>query len=411
MGRWRYYAQRALTGEWLHRDLPLRDVRITERISAPGQIQATIDPMHVNLVGPDGAPLLDEWSTLIYAECDGQIRAGGILVDSSFTGQSWELDIAGFTAYAEGQPIISTLTWGGPSTGTTGNGADPFTVVRGLWAHLQTQPDGDLGVVVDSASCPYRLGSWHNARRVEDDGDLGPANEVGDPIPIDRVPGVDDRKPAAATGKTVYWKYEIPWWENKQVGQLTTELGGQVPFDYAETYTWTSSAREAVEMRLRLGYPRLGRALTSRFVQGENILQVIPVQRSGDDYANSIHAYGSGEGSKQLRSSTTQRDGRLRRADVVDRPDLTTTAALKSVAADELGRRVHLVDIAGFTLQDHPHAPLSTVHPGDDILVQTRGGWLPTRLWVRVTAKTTEPDKATAQIACQRRDRFNYSGS
>lgn len=408
---WRFYAQNLVTGVWTHRELPLADVKITPVLSGPYRIAATIDPMFADLRTPDGDLVLSEWQTLIVAEASGELRGGGILTDMTATGQKLELDITGVSAYAEAQPLRNTLTWGGSTDGLTGQGVDPLVVVRRLWAYLQEQPDGNLGVTLDDTTTPYRLGEWHNARRIEQDGTLGPATEVShQPIPIDRVwdPKVD-KKPVAARGKQVWWRYQLPWHEDTEIGQLITTLAGQTPFDWAESYRWASEAREAVVCHLHLGYPRLGRRLTTEvFREHENITDPVVIRRDGDEYANSVTVYGAGEGSKKVRATSSIRDGRLRRAKSIDRPELTTAAQCQAVAADELRRWSQVIDITGFTVSDHPNAPIGSFAPGDDVLVEIREGWIPTRLWVRITSMDLEPGSGETRVTCRRSDRFDY---
>src|SRR5699024_11949333 len=36
---------------------------------------------------------------------------------------------------------------------------DPLSLVRRIWSHLQSQPDGDLGLKVDSTTSPVRIGT------------------------------------------------------------------------------------------------------------------------------------------------------------------------------------------------------------------------------------------------------------
>ncbi|GAB3213329.1 hypothetical protein GCM10027294_43860 [Marinactinospora endophytica] len=412
---WRFYARRAVGGAWLSDELPLSGVRITHALSGPGGMTATLDPVYRDLLGDDGQPLIQEWGTLIFAEAAGQLRGGGIVTAARITGQRLVLTVDGVTAYAAGMPLTSTLTWGGKTDGVGGQGVDPFTVVRALWDHLQSQPDGGLGVTVSSGSTPYRLGAWHNARRLDSDGSLGddPAAIQDPPIPIDRVwdPKVD-KKPTAARGKSVYWQYQLPWWDDIEVGAKIAELARQVPFDYREHYAWASPARDDVVMEIQLGYPRIGRRQDELvFVEGENVTDLVTVERDGADYANEVRAYGAGEGSKQIRQTVSQRDGRLRRATVVDRPDLADAAALRAVAADELRRANALVDITSFTARDHPNAPIGSWDIGDDVLVHTRRGWAPTTLWVRITAVEIEPASGQITIRCSRSDRFRYGGA
>src|SRR5690606_1093217 len=232
------------------------------------------------------------------------------------------------------------------------------------------------------------------------------------PIPIDRVwDPVVDRKPAAATGKTVYWDYVLPWYEDIEVGSKIDEICKQVPLDYREVWRWASPERESVVMHLELGYPRLGRRASDlRFVEGENISEVVQLQRSGEDFGNVVVGYGAGEGSKQLRQTVSQRDGRLRRVRAVDHEDVTTAAALKAIAADELNRARQITDITSFTVIDHPTAALGSFGVGDDVLVETVIGWQPIRLWVRILSYTFDPDGDTVSVTCARSDSFDYSG-
>jgi len=411
--QWRYYAFNALTGEWLHRELPLSDVRLTTTLSGPGRMTATIDPEYQALRTPDGGLVLELWQTMIVAEASGQLRGGGILTGITATGPKLTLDMTGVSGWLEGQPLRNNLTFGGKTDGTTGNGVDPLDVVRALWGWLQGQPDGNLAVTLDATTTPYRLGEWHNTRVLKEDGTLGPAKEVApNPIPIDRIwdPG-KDKRPVAATGKQVYWEYKIPWWDDVEIGQRVTTLATQTPFDWLESLRWADSSRESVVRHIHFGYPRLGKRLTREvFVEGANISELVAVRRDGDDYANSVTVYGSGEGSKQLRSTVSKRDGRLLRAKSVDRPDLTTVAECKAVAEEELRRWSQVVDILGFTVRDHPNAQIGTFAVGDDVLVQTRTGWMPTRLWVRITALDIAPATGEVTVTCRRSDRFDYPG-
>lgn len=408
---WRYYAMR-WTGTWAHREMPLRGVTITHTLSGPDGLSASIEPAYGAMVADDGELILREWDTIILAEASGQLRGGGIVTSVERTGDAVSVECVGFSGYAAGMPLTSTLTWGGKDDGTSGHGVDPAVVVRALWDHLQAQPDGGLGVEVDGLSTPYRLGEWHNARKqpTDDEEDPDPSEVETPPPPIDRVWTNADSKPTAAKGKTLYWQYQLAWHADVEVGAQVDEICQQVPIDYREVWRWAGSDREQVVMRLELGYPRLGRRQSGlRLVEGENISELVTVERSGDDFANSVVAYGAGEGSKQLRQTSTARDGRLRRVKAVDASDVTSKAALKAIAADELGLASQVEDITGFTLADHTHAAIGTFAVGDDVLVQTTVG-TPVRMWVRITGYEFSPEDDTVSVTCARSDSFDYSG-
>ncbi|WP_344098561.1 hypothetical protein, partial [Nocardiopsis tropica] len=266
MDGWRWHAARLprVGGQlvWLDRDLPASAPTIGYALSAPDTLSATIDHTYEHLQAPDGQPLLLDHATLLVAEFDDVVQGAGILRSSQTSGEVLELDCEGFTSQGQGQRLTSTLTWGGPDAGLTGNGVDPYDVVRALVAFLEGRPRSDLGVTVDAGTTPYRLGAWHNARRLNEDGTLGPAAEVQDPpIPIDRVWAPADRKPAAATGKAVYWQYQLAWFDSHEAAAKLDELATQTPFDYRERYAWDGTGpdgKNGLAMRLQLGYPRLG---------------------------------------------------------------------------------------------------------------------------------------------------------
>lgn len=412
---WRYYAQDILSGQWLHRDLPLRGVSVTDTLSGAGAISATISPDIAELKTTDGSPILKEWATLIIAEADRQIRAAGILINATLTGPEMNLDCAGVSHYPAGQTLEDTLSWtANASLSEGGHGVDPLTVVRALWANLQSKPDGDLGVVVDEVTSPYRLGAFTGVQAAQKttanpDGSTDP-KEVGEDVPIDRVWGPTDKLPAAAQGKTLTWSYALNWWDNDDMGGKVDELAKQAPFDYREDAEWADADRDAVTLRLRIGAPRLGtRKDQLRFVEGENASEVIAITRSGDDYANYISALGAGEGQAQVRTTASKRDGRLRRMKSLTDASQTTVDGLNTQATTLLNLSNKLDNITGFKVRNHPNAPIGSFEVGDDVLVQTHVGWQPTRLWVRITALTISPETDDVVVTCSRSDRFNYS--
>lgn len=415
--RWQYHALRILTGEWLHRELPLRDVSITDTLSGPGAIAATIDPDVATLKHTDGSPILDEWSTLIIAEADQSIQAAGILVNTDLVGSTMTLDCAGFAVYPNGQILEDTLSYtGNASISAGGHGVDPLTVVRALWANLQSKASANLGVVLDDTTSTYCLGSFTNVQAPQKttanpDGSTDP-KEVGDDVPIDRAWGPTDALPTPASGKTLTWHYELNWWDNVDIGSKVDELAKQAPFDYREDVSWADSSREQVVLRLRLGAPRLGvRQDNLRFVEGENVSQVVAIRRSGDDYGNYVYALGAGEGQTQIRSTVSQSDGRLRRMVQLTDTSKTTADSLKAVAANQLNLTNKLVNVTAFTVRNHHNAVIGSFDVGDDVLVQTHVGWQPTSLWVRVTAMTVTPDTDEIVVTCSRSDRFSYTSA
>jgi hypothetical protein len=369
---WVYYAQRAVTGTWLDRaGLPLENVSMTWDLTAD-TLTADIAPAIALAAAADGRPLLDEWSTLIYAVADGQIRWGGIHTHSDFTGPTWAVTATGFRGYPPGQPYT------GPDTLRTG--MDPLDGIRLLWAHLQSFPAGNLHLTVDATT--------HSAAR------LG--------------------TPAVAAHGTVAAVAAQPWemapWNLTDVGQEITRLAGCIPADMTESHAWAAGG-EQVAHTLSFAVPRAGTRRTDlRFVEDENMAAVVPLTRDGSTYANAIAGGGAGSGSTTIAAQVAVDDGRLRRAGVYQDQGVTSVTALKPLISRELAARQNMGGAASVTLANHPNAPLGSVSVGDDILLQFTSGWAGgQQIWHRVTAITLEAATGVVTLTTARSDSFSYA--
>ena len=155
--KWRYLIQRAATREWLDTDLPFtRTAGPQWELSAAGSLAGTVAPDLGGILAADGMPLLDEWSTLIHIETEGVIRWSGIVISSKFVGSQWTVEAAGYATYPFGIPVGGA--WALAKV-------DPAQIVRDLWAHMQSYPDSDLGVVVEG-STTLRIGTESTAKLV-----------------------------------------------------------------------------------------------------------------------------------------------------------------------------------------------------------------------------------------------------
>jgi hypothetical protein len=370
---WVYYAQRAVSGAWLDRaGLPLENVAMTWDLTAD-TFTADIAPAIALAPAADGRPLLDEWSTLIYAVADGQIRWGGIHTHSDLAGPTWSVTATGFRGYPPGQPYT------GPDTQRTG--MDPLDGIRLLWAHLQSFPSGNLHLTVDAAT--------HSSAR------LG--------------------TPAVAAHGSVAAVAAQPWemapWNLTDVGQEITRLAGTIPADMTESHAWAPGSTEQVNHTLSFAVPRAGtRRADLRFVEDENMAAVVPLTRDGSAYANGIAGAGAGSGSTTIAGQVAVDDGRLRRFGVYQDQGVTTIGALKPLLSRELAARQNMGGAASVTIANHPNAPLGSVSVGDDILLQFTSGWLGgQQIWHRVTAITLNPATGIQTLTTARSDSFSYA--
>ena len=369
---WRYIASRLNgngTETFLDWNLPLSGVGITNTLSGPDALTASIDP-EVAALKVGGSPLIQPWSTAIYAEIDGQIRCGAIVTDALADGPSLALSCVGFPGYAVDMPYTSEYA---------GVHVDPLNVVRHIWGHIQSARNGNIGLVVDPLLTGLKIGT------VAEHVDFTTSN--GENVQFTAGP------------------YKLTWYQTTNLASEIDALAKATPFEYREAHAWNGNA---IDHKLRLGYPMIGRRRPDlRFVVGENI-QVAPKVDFGTDYASEALVLGAGTGRKMVRGTSARTDGRLRRVSIVTDSSLTSTTKANTLAQQEVLRCLGLADMTEVTVLDHPHAPLGSFDVGDEILVQTGSGWAEdVALWCRVTSMTISPDSlGVARLTILRTDRI-----
>lgn len=366
---WRYLATR-LNGDgtetFLTNDLPLSGAQLREDLSGPGSITGTIAPEIARLTTKEGDPVFVPWSTAVYAEKDGQLRAGAILAELRENGPALSLDGVGFSCYLQGQPYEGDLSR---------VQVDPMDMARHIWAHKQAMKDANLGVVLDNTSSPVRIGTEEEEVKF--------TTENGDEVNFQTGP------------------YTLQWWKDEDLGKSFDDLALETPFDYLVAHAW---AGESISHRMRLGYPTIGRRRDDlRFQVGENIRDTPEVFYDGDEYASRVVVLGAGEGRKMIRGSHDRSTGRLQRTAVVVDKSLRNKKAANAAAVRELSARLGDEDIDTLTVLDHPHAPIGSYAPGDEILIRSRHGWTQgIELWVRILTIITEPENNTATLTVAR---------
>ncbi len=177
---WRYFATR-LNGDGtetlLDPDLPLENVTIEDVLSGDNAVSGSLSPVYNRLLGPDGLPLLQEWSTAVYAENDGDIRGGGILTHSGFNGPEWSLECVGFTGYGRDLPYTGN--------GYKGIKVDPIVVARQqIWGHIQNQPGGNIGLEFEAVDTDGKVTIGTELKQVEFDTQSGPVSFEAGPYKL-----------------------------------------------------------------------------------------------------------------------------------------------------------------------------------------------------------------------------------
>lgn len=347
---WRYIATR-LNGDGtetaLDYNVPLTDAKVSTDLSGPGQITGNITP-EVSRLQSGGRPLFLEWSTALYAECDGLIRGGGIIADMSEDGPALAITAPGWTAYPKEQPYTGSYSQ---------IGVDPLNVVRHIWAHLQSKPGGNIGLSIDDTTSPIRLGTKANP----DDSETGP--------------------------------YELAPWKTLDLGTELDNLADSTPFDYRIDHAWAPG--DTISHNLVIGYPRLGaRKNGLRFVVGENVFTAPGLAYGGNSYASGALIVGAGEGRDMIAQVAEQTPDRLRRIAVIEDKTITSKAKALAAAETESKLRSGLADFAqDLVVIEHRNAPVGSYTVGDEIPVTTaKKGWTNGQtIWVRILSITLDP--------------------
>ncbi|MFE0642804.1 hypothetical protein ACFW2Y_14495 [Streptomyces sp. NPDC058877] len=360
MPTYRFRSWHALTGELLATDLPLSDVEFGLALNAAGDFSGTLAPRFAHLLPAQ----LDPGNTLLTAERDGTLLWGGIVWRAQPEGPAYPIEAAGWGSYLHRRhDVHGNLGGRGPYTY-----ADPCRVIRDAWAYAQSQPDGDLRVVVDPTT-------------------------------------------SRATAGTPADPYRTDWWEAPVLGEVVDDMtqvaGGP---EWTET-TEPGPGRPAG--RIRLGWPRLGTRRTDiSFASGTNVATTVPVAYDADAYAQVVIAFGAGEGRGRRRAIDAVRDGRLRLEQVLDVPAEKANDRLAARARAERTTRQVLGEVTEIEVIDHPAAPIGSWQIGDDVRVTLHDQWSEFDGWCRITGWTLRPPHGDAPervtLTLARVDRFTY---
>lgn len=370
MTGWRYWAT-TLNGDGTETldavDVPFGDVTITKALSAPDAFSATLTPEHPVYQAGTGRPIFLPWSTAIYAERAGQIRAGVIVTSMTASAEQLKVEGKGFSCYLDGLPWTNTTR--------TYRDTDPAKIIRDLWVFAQMHTAGDLGVELVPTDLATRLRVGVKTPEVK--------NSAGDVV----TQAVDEPVLLAR-------------WETTDMGAVFQDMLTAGGIDYVEEHTATG---DRITHRLRLAHPRMGRRRTDiGFVSGVNVATIPEVDLHVDDYASEVLVLAAGEGEKMLTAhARNDAAGRLRRVRVVQEKGVGRQATANASAELRLKRLAGLGhDVSRLVLVDHGLAPVFEIGLGDEVRL-TGDAWWGGELdmWVRVLEITYAPTSQDAHAS------------
>jgi hypothetical protein len=362
----RFIAQNIMTRQFLHMDLPIVNPQITWRLSGPFELTGTISPPYNDILDI----MMDEWSTFIHVEYQGVIMGTGILMPWSADEHTLNIEAIGITTYPHGIPYMDHFHKFFP---------DVMEVVREIWRHLQSFPNGNMGVLLPS-------------------GFMG--------VPLFGKVHYDDN------GVLLGWEeWNLHWTDFTDCGSFIDNLAVSTPFDYAEVHAWNSAHTDILH-GINFGYPRMGGKRNNlKFEQGANIVDSISITEPEDNYVSDVIIKGSGEGPDQIYVwvGATLWD-RLRRVVVITDEQVADMQMAYGIANQELVRRLYGRGLEKVVIEAfHLYAPLGSYDVGDDILIDAMipfvGEFL---LWHRITAIEYVRDTGLVTLQVARSESFRY---
>lgn len=370
---WEFFITR-LNGDgtetYLEGDLPLSGAEIVNVLSGADTISGTLTPEIANLrVG--GEQAIVPWSTALYASYKNQIIAGGIVQNSSVTEPALSIDAAGFSDYPRGQGYDGMVRF---------VEVDSLDIVRHIWQHLQSQPMGNLGMVLSNLKSGVLIGS-----KLEE---------------VDLETGL---------GEDIHYEVgplTMSWWETDDLGKVITDMAEATPFDWKESHYWSNDGT-FIHHRMSFGVPTIGRRRHDLdLVVGQNVLMPPSVERNGEEYASEVWFLGSGEGASMVRGNAQLGNiTRLRRVAVASDKQVRSRFMANSKAQSELNWRTGGDDISSITMMDWTD---DIPDLGDEIQVNGADeGWGSEPLWVRVLGMTRSPASGgRIELSVTRADRL-----
>lgn len=349
------------TETFIKGDVPLSNTQPARKLSAPHQIRGTLTRSVTDLVDTDGSPLIRRWQTTAYvADENDRIWCGGVVADFTIDGASLTLDVAGMTAYLKGMPFDGDVTK---------VDEDPLNIVRLFWNHAQSQPGGDLGLVVEDTTSSVRIGN--PPRQVE----------------FSTTDGSDVS--FSASDEALHYN----WWETADMGGVIDQLARDTPFDYVEEHAWDG---ETISHTLRLGYPSIGAVRPDRrFVLGENVRVIPSEDYSGDDVVTDLWLFGAGEGRTRIRGvARLHPENSVRRVKTINDKRVDNQTWADARAAEELRKRQPDVPGAGVTsllVSNHPNTPFGSFDVGDVVPYSGAHHWGDVLIWVKIISMTLLP--------------------
>lgn len=369
--RFRFIVEEARTGNIIAKDLEVQKPKLLRALSGACDLQFDVDYRAYANAGIYFKP----WSHWIHVEKmvlgQRKIWASGLVTPSEIDKKSGVMHLVakGFSSYAKGMPWLED--WN-PLV------IDPFEVVHKIWDHLQSYPDGNLGVTVYPALSGLEM-----------------------------LPGY------AFNGELLnldFFAVFIRAVDKNDCGDYIDSLARDMPFDYVEQSAWNSD-RSAVDRKIYLGYPIAGVQQDHlAFIVNENVIEVSPHIETEIDWASDVIIDGWFPGQEVSAQLTNSDPNRYRRVVSEDDAKINSDERAAAWARRKLTRRQTPAHFDSIIVDmGHPNAPFGTYDVGDRIFVK---GLMP---WVgnvnqlhKILAIAVSEEQGTCELTLRAEGAYEY---
>jgi hypothetical protein len=369
--RFRFIVEEARTGRILTRDLTVQKPQVMRVLSGGCHIECDVDFRDTSNAGIYFKP----WAQWLHVEKmvlgDRRIWCSGIVQPSEVDKKTGitHLTAEGFASYPKKMPWLEN--WNPLAT-------DVFTVVHKIWDHLQSFPNGNLGVTVTPATSG-----------------------------IEMLPGY------AFDGNILnldFFAQFIRAVDKNDCGDYIDKLARDIPFDYIERSAWNSD-RTAITKTIELGYPKGGVDQDWLcFIINENVMEAVPHIETQIDWVSDITVDGWFPGTEYSATLTNADPARYRRSIYQDDARINSNERAAAWSKRKLSRRQTpafwdsiVVDMG------HPNAPFGFYDVGDRIMVR---GLMPYIGFVnqqhKILAISVDEEKGSCELTLKAEGAFNY---
>lgn len=375
--RWRFMIE-DVHGNILARDVIGQEAKIVRRLSGPSEIEIKLHPKEpslqlANSAGPIPFKPWGHWCHALKEDQEGEkIWASGIFVPSEIEPETGIMTakFEGFSNYPKGIPWLEN--WNPIAV-------DPFEIVKRIWTHIQSYPQGNLGVEVypdDSGTQMLPGFSFNNEEFVQD-----------------------------------FFAIFIRAIDKNDCGDYINKLARDIPFDYFEESTW-NSITSSVDKKLRLGYPNGGidqEGIVFRI--GENIVASTQKQEAEVNWFSDIIIDGYFPGKVYSSTISNADPDRYRR--VMTETDLNVNSNERAAAWGKrrLTRRQFPNQYESIIIDPyHPNAPWGTYDVGDLVRVVGPLNWSNVQMDQKHKIMSIVWDEASGKVQLQlmAEGAFNY---